>query len=162
MSTCLCPQHKAVTNFALSHCPAALRSVILLGSWDNFTGPYPLELDVRRGHNFWRGCFTFSDVICDGDLDDLTTKRNGPLKMGGTYWYYVSKLTVKHSHVTDVDYSTRWTMTMNATILRNRRLPFALFYPANVSTYWSCQVKLTAAAVQSRPTVSPAIQVIDI
>jgi hypothetical protein len=75
-----------------SHCPAALRSLVLLGSWDNFTRPYSLELDKKRGPNFWRGCFTFSDIICEGDPKNLVPKRNGPLKMGGTYWYYVSKL----------------------------------------------------------------------
>ncbi|KAH3943788.1 hypothetical protein HBH98_074970 [Parastagonospora nodorum] len=72
----------------LFHCPVALRSLVLLGSWDNFSKPYRLELDARRGRNYWRGCFTFSDIICDGDLDEHVPKRNGPLKMGGTYWYY--------------------------------------------------------------------------
>ncbi|KAF2026225.1 hypothetical protein EK21DRAFT_74653, partial [Setomelanomma holmii] len=72
----------------LFHCPAALRTLVLLGSWDNFTRPYSLEVDARRGRNHWRGCFTFSDIICDGDLKDLAPKRDGPLKMGGTYWYY--------------------------------------------------------------------------
>ncbi|USP80182.1 hypothetical protein yc1106_07456 [Curvularia clavata] len=72
----------------LFHCPAALRSIVLLGSWDNFTRPYPLELDSRGGRNIWKGCFTFSDIICDGDLSQQTPKRDGPLKMGGTYWYY--------------------------------------------------------------------------
>ncbi|KAL5115686.1 hypothetical protein ACEQ8H_006398 [Pleosporales sp. CAS-2024a] len=72
----------------LFHCPVALRSLVLLGSWDNFSKSYPLELDQRRGRNYWRGCFTFSDIICDGDLEEHPQKRDGPLKMGGTYWYY--------------------------------------------------------------------------
>ncbi|KAG9191536.1 hypothetical protein G6011_10270 [Alternaria panax] len=72
----------------LFHCPAALRSVVLLGSWDNFSRPYPLQIDVRGGRNLWKGCFTFSDIICDGDLDQQAPKRDGPLKMGGTYWYF--------------------------------------------------------------------------
>ncbi|KAH7401239.1 hypothetical protein BKA66DRAFT_98911 [Pyrenochaeta sp. MPI-SDFR-AT-0127] len=72
----------------LFHCPAAFRSVVLLGSWDNFSRPYPLELDARRGRHFWKGCFTFKDIICDGDLDGPSAKRDGLLKMGGTYWYY--------------------------------------------------------------------------
>ncbi|KAF2827854.1 hypothetical protein CC86DRAFT_347654 [Ophiobolus disseminans] len=72
----------------LFHCPAALRTLVLLGSWDNFARPYPLELDARRGRKCWRGIFTFSDIICDGDLGDLALKRDGPLRMGGTYWYY--------------------------------------------------------------------------
>ncbi|KAH7406914.1 hypothetical protein DE146DRAFT_409290 [Phaeosphaeria sp. MPI-PUGE-AT-0046c] len=71
----------------LYHCPAALRSLVLFGSWDNFSRPYSLEPDARRGRDYWRGCFTFSDIICDGNPDDLV-RRDGPLKMGGTYWYY--------------------------------------------------------------------------
>ncbi|KAF1837403.1 hypothetical protein BDW02DRAFT_140711 [Decorospora gaudefroyi] len=72
----------------LFHCPAALRSVVLFGSWDNFSRPYPLELDERGGRNTWKGCFTFSDIICDGDLGQQSPKRDGALRMGGTYWYY--------------------------------------------------------------------------
>jgi hypothetical protein len=94
MSTLCSPQPKASTNLPSSDCPVALRSLVLLGSWDNFSRPYPLELDARRGRNHWRGCFTFSDIICDGDLKEPAQKRNGPLKMGGTYWYYVSQLTL--------------------------------------------------------------------
>ncbi|KAH6644576.1 hypothetical protein C7974DRAFT_430334 [Boeremia exigua] len=71
-----------------SQCPTALRSVILLGSWDNFSRRYSLHLDTRGGRSIWKGCFTFSDIFCDGDLDMLSPKRDGPLKMGGTYWYY--------------------------------------------------------------------------
>ncbi|KAJ5047720.1 hypothetical protein J3E74DRAFT_469734 [Bipolaris maydis] len=84
---CLLLQCPSLTLVS-SHCPAALRSVVLLGSWDNFTRSYPLELDSRGGRNIWKGCFTFSDIICDGDLTQQSPKRDGPLKMGGTYWYY--------------------------------------------------------------------------
>ncbi|KAJ8116667.1 hypothetical protein OPT61_g1952 [Boeremia exigua] len=72
----------------LFQCPTALRSVVLLGSWDNFSKRYKLHLDTRGGRNIWKGCFTFSNIFCDGDLDMLSPKRDGPLKMGGTYWYY--------------------------------------------------------------------------
>ncbi|KZM24719.1 uncharacterized protein EKO05_0007070 [Ascochyta rabiei] len=72
----------------LFQCPAALRSVDLLGSWDNFSKRYSLHLDTRGGPGTWKGCFTFSDIFCDGDLDMLSPKRDSPLKMGGTYWYY--------------------------------------------------------------------------
>ncbi|KAF1923215.1 uncharacterized protein M421DRAFT_329202 [Didymella exigua CBS 183.55] len=72
----------------LFQCPAALRSVVLLGSWDNFSKRYSLNLDTRGGYSIWKGCFTFSDIFCDGDLSMLSPKRDGPLKMGGTYWYY--------------------------------------------------------------------------
>lgn len=72
----------------LFHCPPALRSIVVLGSWDNFSRPYSLELDARQGRGIWKGCFTFSDIICDGNPSQQSTRRDGLLKMGGTYWYY--------------------------------------------------------------------------
>lgn len=44
--------------------------------------------DSRRGHGIWSGCHRFKDIICDGD-SDIHEARNGGLKMGGTYWYFV-------------------------------------------------------------------------
>lgn len=64
------------------------RKVELLGSWDNFSGSYAMTKDSRRGHGIWSGCHTFKDIICDGD-SDIHEARNGGLKMGGTYWYFV-------------------------------------------------------------------------
>lgn len=64
------------------------RKVELLGSWDNFSGSYAMTKDSRRGHGIWSGCHTFNDIICDGD-SDIHEARNGGLKMGGTYWYFV-------------------------------------------------------------------------
>jgi hypothetical protein len=49
--------------------------------------------DSRRGHGIWSGCHTFRDIICDGD-SDIHEARNGGLKMGGTYWYFVSLSTL--------------------------------------------------------------------
>jgi hypothetical protein len=66
-------------------------SVHLIGSWDNFTKHYPLERDIRRGRGQWRGCYAFEDIICDGD-GGSSPKRTGGLKMGSTYYYYVSHL----------------------------------------------------------------------
>ncbi|OBT90281.1 hypothetical protein VE02_01256 [Pseudogymnoascus sp. 03VT05] len=63
------------------------RSVQLIGSWDNFSKRYPMEKDARRGHGEWRGCYSFKDIICDGDSAN-SAKRNGGLKMGHTYYYY--------------------------------------------------------------------------
>lgn len=68
--------------------PAAARTVELLGSWDNFTKSYSMKRDRRKGSCFWSGCYSFKDIICDGDLNNLSQKRSGGLKMGGTYWYY--------------------------------------------------------------------------
>jgi hypothetical protein len=96
------PNLKLSLTSPSSHCPIALRSLVLLGSWDNFSRPYSLELDARRGRNHWQGCFTFSDIICDGDLDITTLKRDGPLKMGGTYWYYVSQLSQQYNRSIDI------------------------------------------------------------
>jgi len=63
--------------------------VQLLGSWDNFTRPYPMEKDSRVGEGHWRGCHTFTDIVCDGPTNNPSPARSGGLKMGGTYWYYV-------------------------------------------------------------------------
>lgn len=73
-----------------SESPAAARTVELLGSWDNFAKSYSMKRDIRKGSCFWSGCYSFKDIICDGDLNNLGQKRSGGLKMGGTYWYYVS------------------------------------------------------------------------
>ena len=48
-----------------------------------------MERDIRRDRGQWKGCYTFKDIICDGD-SGRTTKRNGGLKMGQTYYFYVS------------------------------------------------------------------------
>jgi hypothetical protein len=66
-----------------------VRSVKLLGSWDNFSKPYALERDRRVGAGVWRGCHTFTDIMGDGPPNDKSQWRTGGLKMGATYWYYV-------------------------------------------------------------------------
>ncbi|KAK1146944.1 hypothetical protein N8T08_002271 [Aspergillus melleus] len=65
-----------------------IKSVKLLGSWDNFSKPYYMERDRRIGSGHWRGCHTFTDIICDGSPTNIGPARSGGLKMGGTYWYY--------------------------------------------------------------------------
>jgi hypothetical protein len=70
--------------------PRSIATVELLGSWDNFKKPYPMRRDTRKGHGHWRGCHSFTDIICDGDSVTPNKGRDGALKMGGTYWYYVS------------------------------------------------------------------------
>lgn len=49
-----------------------------------------MERDRRVGPGHWRGCHTFTDIVCDGTPTRQTPARSGGLKMGGTYWYYVS------------------------------------------------------------------------
>lgn len=68
--------------------PPEARTVELLGSWDNFTHPYLMEHDRRRGTGFWSGCFKFENIIWDGDSPGWNKPRTGGLKQGGTYWYY--------------------------------------------------------------------------
>ncbi|PLB37357.1 uncharacterized protein BDW47DRAFT_117995 [Aspergillus candidus] len=67
--------------------PPHVRSVKLLGSWDNFSKPYVMERDRRTGAGQWRGCHTFTDIVCDGQSQSPSS-RSGGLKMGATYWYY--------------------------------------------------------------------------
>lgn len=48
-----------------------------------------MSRDARTGPEHWRGCHTFENIICDGNLKATGLARDGGLKMGGTYWYYV-------------------------------------------------------------------------
>ena len=68
--------------------PPEVRTVELLGSWDNFRQPYLMHHDRRRGTGSWSGCFKFSNIIFDGDQPYWTKPRTGGLKQGGTYWFF--------------------------------------------------------------------------
>ncbi|KAK6429641.1 hypothetical protein LTR95_014211 [Oleoguttula sp. CCFEE 5521] len=68
--------------------PPEVRMIELLGSWDNFTRPYRMFHDRRRGVGHWSGCFNFTDIIFDGNTPNWSQPRSGGLKQGGTYWYY--------------------------------------------------------------------------
>ena len=48
-----------------------------------------MQRDARVGQEHWSGCHSFSNIICDGDVTGSMTPRQGGLRMGGTYWYYV-------------------------------------------------------------------------
>ena len=50
-----------------------------------------MKRDGRVGPEHWTGCHSFKNIICDGDLAGNAQKRDGGLKMGGTYWYYVCR-----------------------------------------------------------------------
>jgi hypothetical protein len=88
--------------------------VQLIGSWDNFSQSHPMQRDIRRGRDQWRGCYSFRDIVCDdvsvsasatcagvgagtsssscsstGTAPSYPNKRHGGLKMGHTYYYYV-------------------------------------------------------------------------
>ncbi|KAK2742624.1 hypothetical protein FQN55_007743 [Onygenales sp. PD_40] len=81
------PSSTTLMTFLL-RTPPNTRSVTLLGSWDNFTKPYAMEKDNRMGRGHWKGCHTFTNIICDGETNSPPPGRTGGLKMGGTYWYY--------------------------------------------------------------------------
>lgn len=80
------------------HSPPGTHTVELLGSWDNFTHPYPMHRDRRRGSGCWTGCFKFHDIVYDGPaaatgapsagVGLLSKPRTGGLLQGGQYWYF--------------------------------------------------------------------------
>lgn len=72
----------------LFRAPPEAHTVELFGSWDNFQQPYRMHHDRRRGRGFWSGCFTFHDIVFDGEKLDWSRPRSGGLKQGGTYWYF--------------------------------------------------------------------------
>ncbi|KAK5122643.1 hypothetical protein LTR85_003906 [Meristemomyces frigidus] len=72
----------------LFQAPPEVRVLELIGSWDNFSQPYQMHHDRRRGRGLWSGCFKFTDIIFDGDTPCWTKPRSGGLKQGGLYWYY--------------------------------------------------------------------------
>ncbi|KAK5797580.1 hypothetical protein VI817_003871 [Penicillium citrinum] len=52
-----------------------------------------MERDKRVGAGHWKGCHTFTDILGDGpggSSGEQSQWRTGGLKMGATYWYYVS------------------------------------------------------------------------
>lgn len=87
----------------LFRAPADTRTVELLGSWDQFSQPYRMHNDRRRG--IWSGIFKFENISFDGDDLRWTKPRSGGklglhihvltclnkragLRQGATYWYY--------------------------------------------------------------------------
>ena len=52
-----------------------------------------MERDARRDRGLWRGCHTFKDIVCDDD-QGAGVRRDGGLKMGHTYYYYVRELSL--------------------------------------------------------------------
>ncbi|KAL2136327.1 hypothetical protein VTI74DRAFT_4361 [Chaetomium olivicolor] len=75
----------------------SVKVVHLIGSWDNFTRPYAMERDAKRARGQWRGCYSFKDIVCEGEAGSVP-KRNGGLKMGHTYYYYYELDGVSETH----------------------------------------------------------------
>lgn len=90
-----------------------------------------MEKDSRRARGQWRGCYAFDNIIYDGD-GSSSPSRKGGLKMGNTYWYYVSFYLVL-----DMNFS----LTRNLTVQGRRwywdsRL-FSTFYDSLPPTTWA-------------------------
>jgi hypothetical protein len=95
-----------------------------------------MERDTRRDRGQWRGCHAFKDITCDGD-NGSSTRRDGGLKMGQTYYYYVS-VQGTHEYVSwlTVCFSTSW-MERPRCMTRHYRLQVtALTYQAKLSTHY--------------------------
>jgi hypothetical protein len=48
-----------------------------------------MERDTRRGLGHWKGVHSFRDSICSIG-GDRKNKKSAGLKMGGSYYFYVS------------------------------------------------------------------------
>lgn len=46
-----------------------------------------MQADHRRGKGVWSGCFTFKNIIYDGNQSTFSAARAGALMQGGRYWY---------------------------------------------------------------------------
>ncbi|KAG6076006.1 hypothetical protein E4U16_003037 [Claviceps sp. LM84 group G4] len=67
----------------------SVKSVQLIGSWDNFSTWYPMKQDIRRGRGQWRTCPAFKSISGRNASRPIQPSRNpGGLKMGRTYYYY--------------------------------------------------------------------------
>ncbi|EXJ91099.1 hypothetical protein A1O1_04206 [Capronia coronata CBS 617.96] len=109
----------------LVRAPASTRSISLYGSWDNFSAPYPMQRDTRTGPEHWSGCHSFSNIICDGDLQSAVVPRAGGLKMGGTYWYYYKLDDDLESH-NSAEPSTTSCPLLPGQLVNVLNVPFAL------------------------------------
>ncbi|KAG6000720.1 hypothetical protein E4U21_005087 [Claviceps maximensis] len=66
----------------------SVKSVQLIGSWDNFSKWYTMKHDTRRGRGQWRGCHSFKSISSGHESHAARPSRNGGLTMGHTYYYY--------------------------------------------------------------------------
>jgi hypothetical protein len=100
-----------------------------------------MERDVRRARSQWRGCYTFEDIICDGD-GGSSPKRTGGLKMGSTYYYYVCyKFIGNRTKKLTFIYSTSSIMEQNTTTRRYRLLYLVLTFQVSRSIFSGYQLK---------------------
>jgi hypothetical protein len=113
----------------------SVRSVHLLGSWDNFATPYAMERDTRRVRGQWRGCHSFRE---DPHLTrtGADVRKDGGLRMGQTYYYYVcALLLVEERHCANWAISMSWTEPPRCTT-RRCHLPLTVrTYQDRLSTH---------------------------
>ena len=84
-----------------------VKTVHLLGSWDNYAGQLPLSKDAAKAGG-WKGTFRF---------------QGATLQAGQRYWYYVGLIipqVLPSSKLTSCS-STSWTVTTSPTILLSPR-----------------------------------------
>ena len=83
----------------------SVKSVQLIGSWDNFSSCNTMHRDVRRGHGQWRACHLLPNSNANNTTSTtpkatnggtpngrrtlIKTAASGGLNMGHTYYYYV-------------------------------------------------------------------------
>ncbi|KAG6015705.1 hypothetical protein E4U43_004943 [Claviceps pusilla] len=83
------PSTTLVTFFFETH--PSVKSVQLIGSWDNFSTWYTMKHDTRRGRGQWSGCHSFKSIFSEDESHTVHPSRNGGLKMGHTYYYYTHR-----------------------------------------------------------------------
>ncbi|KAK2795954.1 hypothetical protein FQN50_009659 [Emmonsiellopsis sp. PD_5] len=59
-----------------------VKTIHLLGSWDNYTGQLPLSQDASAKPGSWKGTFRF---------------QGSSLNLGQRYWYYVSRIVPEYT-----------------------------------------------------------------
>lgn len=60
-----------------------------------------MKHDTRRGRGRWKGCYSLKENDQSTAGANRNTKRNGGLKMGNTYYYYVGFTIMYHSPIFD-------------------------------------------------------------
>lgn len=117
--------------------PPHIRTVDVLGSWDNFQESYPLRRDRQAGPGHWRGCHSFKKITCDGHDLDVSGGREGALKMGGTYWYFVSFYrSLSAQLLADKCFSTDLTASLSNMTHASLLLQPVHFFQASRSMFW--------------------------
>lgn len=108
-SRCIFASQSVITYLTYdSETDPSVKSVQLIGSWDNFSSCNTMHRDVRRGRGQWRACHSLSNsnpnnttstmsttpkatngATANGRRTLIKTAASGGLNMGHTYYYYV-------------------------------------------------------------------------